>query len=419
MAIFKAVVLQGYRRSDGNYNIKIRLYHRKQYRYIPTPWYIPEADTGRGGRIRDPEAQSLADDLIGRMRRRLFALGAAVETMDIDSLVRAVAVPGESPAAFSLDFIAYTRRFAEWLEADGRRGTAGIYRAAANRLADYLERSDIDVSEVTASLLGGFVRWLLQRPARGRQGSGRAPGLYLGVLRAMWRRARQEFNDPEAGRILIHGDPFARIELPRPAPVAKRALTPAQLRAIAALPRRAGRYRGGVCRYNQARDLFLLSFMLMGMNAADLYAVCDFTDGRLTYERAKTRSRRADRALISVAVPPEAMKLLRRYRDPTGRRVFGFYLRYSSPQAFNDAIMHGMAEVGAAAGIDGLQFYAARHSWATIAVNDAGVDRYTVHEALNHAIPEMKITDMYIRRDWRHLDEANRRVLDFLQLPAQ
>ncbi|MDE6331747.1 MAG: phage integrase SAM-like domain-containing protein, partial [Muribaculaceae bacterium] len=178
MAIFKAVVLQGYRRSDGNYNIKIRLYHRKQYRYIPTPWYIPESYIGRAGRIRDPEAQALADDLVERMRRRLFALGAAVETMDIDSLVRAVAVPGESPAAFSLDFIAYTRGFAQWLDDAGRHGTAGIYRAAANRFADYLDRPGVDVSEITASMLGGFVRWLLQRPARGRGQGGRAPGLY-------------------------------------------------------------------------------------------------------------------------------------------------------------------------------------------------------------------------------------------------
>ena len=62
----------------------------------------------------------------------------------------------------------------------------------------------------------------------------------------------------------------------------------------------------------------------------------------------------------------------------------------------------------------GLQFYAARHTWATIAANEAGIDKWTVHECLNHADLSMRVTDYYIKRDWSHIDRANRRVLDYV-----
>ena len=63
-----------------------------------------------------------------------------------------------------------------------------------------------------------------------------------------------------------------------------------------------------------------------------------------------------------------------------------------------------------------MEFYAARHSWATIARNDADVDKYTVHSALNHVDEEMKATDIYIKKSWDPIDRANRKVLDLVKL---
>ncbi len=57
-----------------------------------------------------------------------------------------------------------------------------------------------------------------------------------------------------------------------------------------------------------------------------------------------------------------------------------------------------------------ITFYSFRHSWATIA-RSIGIDKYTVHEGLNHVDAEMKITDLYIERDYRPIWEANARIL--------
>ena len=43
-----------------------------------------------------------------------------------------------------------------------------------------------------------------------------------------------------------------------------------------------------------------------------------------------------------------------------------------------------------------------------------GIDKYTVHTALNHVDQFTKITDVYIKPDWRPIDEANRKVIDYV-----
>ena len=117
---------------------------------------------------------------------------------------------------------------------------------------------------------------------------------------------------------------------------------------------------------------------------------------------------------ISIKIEPEIQALVDKYRDPSGERVFRFYKMYSNLDTLSTAINKGLKKIGKLIGVDDLEFYAARHSWATIALNDAEVDKYTVHAALNHVDDSMRVTDMYIRKSWDPIDKANRKVLDLM-----
>lgn len=59
-------------------------------------------------------------------------------------------------------------------------------------------------------------------------------------------------------------------------------------------------------------------------------------------------------------------------------------------------------------------FYISRHSWATIALNKVGIDKYTVHAALNHVDESMKVTDIYIERDFVNENKANAKVVRYV-----
>ena len=83
---------------------------------------------------------------------------------------------------------------------------------------------------------------------------------------------------------------------------------------------------------------------------------------------------------------------------------------------FSAAMNKGLKKIGNRLEIEDLEFYAARHSWATIAVNDAEVDKYTVHQSLNHVDDSMRVTDIYLKKSWDPIDKANRKVLDLMSL---
>ena len=69
--------------------------------------------------------------------------------------------------------------------------------------------------------------------------------------------------------------------------------------------------------------------------------------------------------------------------------------------------------IGDALGIENLTLYAARHSFATIARNDCGVSMDDVAMALNHKSGH-DVTDTYIKKDWKRIDDVNRKVIDYV-----
>ena len=414
MATFKAEVYAHQKRADGTYNIKIRVTHKQRKKYLSTPWYVGKEDLTRALKLKNQKYIDMVEDTLRRYRAICNSVGEGLDDMTVEQVVELLAKDREKP--FDLDIVAYTEAFIAKLEKDGRGGTAKAYKVAINSLKRFAEREVVSIKEITVQFLNDWIAWIAKQPPRKDCKKGdRAQSLYLAQLRAMYNRAKKEFNDEEAGIIRIPFSPFNKVEIPKPSLSRKRALSVEQMRAFAQVPYTTI-LQPGVNRFNFAKDVFLLSFFLVGMNAVDLYTATDCKGGRITYQRAKTRNRRADNAEISIKLEPEVMALFEKYRDPSGQRVFKFYKLYSSMDTFCAALNKGLKKLGDIIGVDDLEFYAARHSWATIANNDAGVDKYTVHEALNHVDETMRVTDIYIRKNWERIDKANRAVLDLLQL---
>ena len=161
-----------------------------------------------------------------------------------------------------------------------------------------------------------------------------------------------------------------------------------------------------------ARDCYILSFCLIGMNSVDLYECASYSNGVLAYERAKTRDRRTDNAHIEIVVPNIVKPLFEKYKGDS--RVFNFYKKYSNAANFNKHINKGLHIIADTLGIPHFDFYSARHTWASIARNRLGIDKYTIHEALNH-VSDMDITDIYIQKDYTNINKANEKVIAYIE----
>jgi hypothetical protein len=115
---------------------------------------------------------------------------------------------------------------------------------------------------------------------------------------------------------------------------------------------------------------------------------------------------------MEVVVHPLVRSLVEKYRGK--ERVFNFYERWGTTNDFNRTLNLGLKEIGAELGIDKLQFYAARHSMATIAVNDVRINKYIVNDMLCHVEPSMRVTDLYIKKDYAPMNEANAKLLEYV-----
>jgi integrase len=379
--------------------------------------YVTDADLGRGGKIRNVRILEKCNELTGQCREACNRMGYCIQALSADELVNELKTFLLGEETFRLDFIGYMTSAASRM----KKSTGDTYLNAAAALRRFLKRDTLDISEIGINFLREFESFLETEPSQrgcnrktGRtvipSKGGRAVSQYLACIRAAHNRAKEEFNDEDRGVIPIPYSPFKHFKIkPQPA-TRKRGLTPETLQAIIDLPYEPESARGS--RFNLAKDCFILSFALIGMNGADMYAAKAARRRTLTYSRLKTADRREDRAKMRVRLEGCIDCLLEKYRDPKGDRLFSFYLHYATPYTFNTAVNKGLKRIGEALGIERLEFYAARHSWATIARSSAaGIDKATVHEALNHVDGSMKVTDIYIDRDWSVIWEANRKVL--------
>lgn len=133
----------------------------------------------------------------------------------------------------------------------------------------------------------------------------------------------------------------------------------------------------------------------------------------LAYDRAKVKERRRDNAHTEVNIHPFIKALIKKYLDKSkSKYVFRFHDMYGSYADFNRAMNLGLKTIlGAKTDVT---FYSARHAWATIARNDIGADKGTVNDALVHVDREMSVTDLYIKKDFRLINELNTKVIDFV-----
>jgi integrase len=417
MATFKYEIQN--KRADGTYNVRIRIINNREVRRLSTNIYVTDADLTRKGKIKNQNVIDKCEELMKKCRDACNELGFVITNIQIDKLVELIKTHLEGKKEFRLDFIEY----AEKKIAEKSAGTARIYKSTISALKRYIKRDTINISEINTSFLKGFEKFLETEPSQqgnnrksdnrtSGQKSGRKVSAYLSCVRAIHNLAKEEYNDEDTGLIRIPYSPFKNFKIKNPPLTRKRALSPNVIQQIINLPYEPEKIVGKWSLFNLAKDCFLISFALAGMNSADLYFADKEKDKIITYNRRKTTTRRQDKAEMKIRVEDCIARLIDKYRDNNGKHIFTFYHHYSGINVFNKAINKGLKHIGKQLGIEDLEYYAARHSWATIARSSAvGIDKYTVHEALNHSDSQMKITDIYIERDWSVIWEANQKVL--------
>lgn len=404
-------ILSQHWKDDGTNFIRIRVTHKRKSRYLITNIALEKEDVTRTGNLKNKGKEDLADDEVRKIRSIVEPLPTTTtDQMDVDDVMRYIRAKRAEGEEFRLDFASYGMQLADKMV----QGTGKNYRVAIRCLVRYFGYNP-DIREITVRAMRGFEEFIRNESnmvyhadeglVEGKgQKSERAVNMYTGAVRAIYKKARTEFNDPDLGIMRIPVDIFEYYRVPR-VPASRHRDIPAEVVQMMVDQRQSldGRERMAV-------DAFLLSFGLMGMNAADLYSCTRINDGVVEYNRQKTAGRRDDGAYMRVRIEEGVKGIAEEYRGKTG--AFSFNEMYSSGSVFVTALNKGLKAWRERNKLDSFTFYSARHTWATLARSKrCGIDKSVVSECLCHVDASSRVDDIYIRKDWEVLWDANAKVL--------
>ena len=419
MLTIKAEIKRSELKVDGTYNVKIRFTLDRKVKRLSTNLFVTQQDLTKSLKfIEDTSIKREIDRLVLYYREQCLKLQLDQNHYSLDEIIEFL--NGEQEKQQTIDFIKFSR---EWIASATIKG-APNYTTAINALVRFVGKEELDINLITLEFLEQFKAFLIgERDARTKklmqQGkrvtSNRTLSLYLVSIKKLFSEAKRKFNKKDKNLILIPNSPFEDFKIPKQEATRKRAISVDIIKKLWKLPYKDMKkgYKS-TCRYNLAKDCFILSFCLMGINSADLYNATEMRGNTIIYNRTKTKARRLDGAKMMVDIPKIVQPLIDKYKDSTGKRLFNFYQYYGDEKTFNKAINSGLKEIGSILEVDDLEYYAARHSWATIALNKVGIDKYIVHAALNHIDDSMKVTDIYIERDFVNENKANAKVVKYV-----
>ncbi len=288
----------------------------------------------------------------------------------------------------------FVTQFKKFIDTKSNKSTIELYEFTLKRLHDYCKNLDtLNFDDIDFNFLSGFEKFL--EPTASKK-NGR---------NIHFRNIRSVFNYAIDNNITT-AYPFRRFKI-RPVQTAKRALSIEQFRKFIRMP--CEEY------LQQYKDMFLLSFYLIGINTIDLVNLTNISsDNRIEYDRAKTHKH------YSIFVEPEAKVLIEKYKgenqllDMLDR--YGDYRNYRKTlnknlKRFGDVKIGYYGKKTIKSEFPFLTSYWCRHTWATLAA-ELDIPKETIAKALGHG--GNTITDIYIDFDLKKVDEANRKVINYL-----
>ena len=331
--------------------------------------------------------------------------------LDIDTLVLKLTESGEIVNMSALDIKNYilqqlsperqedskerlfAKRFLKFAESK-KESTRIVYMNTYRRMGQFCDDLEkLTFEDITKEWLTSYDTYLSETsPSRN------ARNVHFRNIRAVFNEAIDDG--------ITKAYPFRRFKI-RPVATIKRSLSVEQLRAI---------FSAQTDEHTEkALDIFKLIFLLIGINIIDLCKLRTINNGRIEFHRSKTNR------LYSIKVEPEAMEIINRYKG--NEHLIDILDLHKNHRSYTMMLNKQLKDIGTVSTdpdskplFPQLTTYWARHSWATIAAS-LEIPKETIAAALGHG--GNTVTDIYIDFDRKKVDEANRKVIDWVLYTKQ
>nr|DAG06797.1 MAG TPA: Integrase [Caudoviricetes sp.] len=408
MATIKAYLDNRKKSKTGMYKIRICVRSKNTVGYIPTNILIKEKNWHEGrivGTTQDKQLNKLLDLTLSSLKLKLASIGAThdIKMMTGKEIVALIAPNSSEKKKKVQDKTLVAAYWSKFIDRKDKPKTAEVYKTTLSMLGKYCDVDNLRFADITYTWLRDWEAWMEQR---GNAVNTRS--IYLRNLRAVYNEAIRE------GLISQENYPFRQFRI-KTEQTAKRSLNVDELRRL--------RDYSGEAHIRKYIDVFFISFYLAGINMIDLLQLPKLEGGRIEYRRSKTG------ILCQLNVPQEALQLIKKYEGK--ERMLRFGEEYKNHKDFLHRMNENLQKVGimfyeykqAKNGaihkskhyipdFPEITSYWARHTWATIAA-DIDIPDAVIDMALGHKSP-YPMTDIYIRRNQKKVDEAVMAVIEYV-----
>ena len=396
MVTIKLALLKGKRAKDGSYKIRIAIGHKSETHYITTRFSVNSpSQFSHGVVVGTPDAHAVnvkLRHLLNDYEQRLERVSDPDQytAKELRGLLKDMRSNGTSSAE---TFTGVTEQYVKELRQDGRDSYADMLTFNLKRFKEYTG-GDIFLSQLSTQTVTDYERWMR------RQGMSQTTiSMHLSMCRTIINRAIRA----QLVRYDVH--PFTYWK--RPADEER------EIDISVEDMRKIRDYAPTLKKHIVARDIFLLSYYLGGINMVDLLAV-DFRNIKvLEYVRHKSRNTKQSDKRISFTIQPEAQAIIDRYRTRNGKLDFGYKFAYKN---FVCYVNNALKEIAATIDLDigrKICYYSARKSFVQHGF-DLGISLEVLEYCIGQSVKSNRPIFNYLKIMRRHADNAMRMIFDNL-----
>lgn len=391
MTTLKAAVVPAKQLKSGKHKIRIAVGHKKQTRYLVTRFVIDDLSQFRDGQVvNDLEAPAINS----KLRNLLNEYQDALDKINTDAYTCGQIV--EYLSRFkrtSSTFNSVAKEMISEMKEEGRKGTAGLYELTL-RYFNECTYGKIMLDMIVPKTIKDFDLFLNKE--KGLNATTR--GIHMAHVKAIINSAIRD------KIVSYETHPFEYYVKPAPE-VRELDISVEEFKKIrdSDFPEKSLRV---------ARDVFLLSYYLGGINLIDLMNINFKNATTIEYIREKSKNTKRGEKKISLSIPPEAQPIIKTWIGRNGKLNFGYKFSYGNFRNYVTKELQRLA--------DRLElnkhvvYYSARKSLVQHGF-ELGIPLEVLEYCIGQSVKKNRPIFNYVKIMRKHADEAIRKILDSLK----
>ena len=390
MTTLKLAVVPAKMLKSGKHKIRIAIGHKQETRYLVTRFNIDDLSQFKDGQVVGIPNASYVNM---KLRSILNSYQEALDRISTQSYTCAQVVEylsnikqGAAPfSSASTDYIIN-------MEKEGRKSTAELYRRTCRYFNDFI-KLDVMLDGITPRTIKEFDIYLKNE----KNLNPVTRGTHMAHLKAILNQAVRD------KKVSYDTHPFEYYEKPE-GNIRELDISVDEVKIRDSTPKEKS--------LRMARDLFMLSYYLGGINLIDLMQFNFKNRDTIEYIREKSKNTKKGDKKISFSIPEEAKPIIKEWMGKNGKLNFGYKYTYDNFRKFVTKEIKRLAEN---IGIEShVVYYSARKSFVQHGF-ELGISLETLEYCIGQSMKKNRPIFNYVKIMRKHADIAIRKILDELK----